>query len=32
MRNFAQTEHKYLIEQVKQTSFKGVLESETLMI
>ena len=25
MRNFAQTEHKYLIEQVRQSSFKGII-------
>ena len=30
MKNFAQTEHKYLIEQVRQSTFKGVLGSQTL--
>jgi len=30
MRNFAQTEHKYLIEQVRQSSFKGIVGSQTL--
>ena len=30
MKNFAQTEHKYLIEQVKLSNFKGILGNETL--
>jgi hypothetical protein len=30
MRNFAQTEHKYLIEQVRQSSFQGIVGSQTL--
>jgi hypothetical protein len=30
MKNFAQTEHKYLIEQIKISSFQGVLGNDTL--
>jgi hypothetical protein len=30
MKNFAQTEHKYLIEQVKLSNFKGILGNDTL--
>tara|TARA_B100000795_G_C22802415_1_gene442621 strand:+ start:299 stop:1903 length:1605 start_codon:yes stop_codon:yes gene_type:complete len=30
MKNFAQTEHKYLIEQVRLSTFKGILGSKTL--
>lgn len=30
MKNFAQTEHKYLIEQVRLSSFKNVIGSKTL--
>ena len=30
MRNFAQTEHKYLIEQVRLSSFKSILGNNTL--
>jgi hypothetical protein len=30
MKNFAKSEHKYLIQQVKQTSFKGSVGSDTL--
>lgn len=30
MKNFAQTEHKYLIEQVRQSSYKGIVGSQTL--
>ena len=30
MKNFAQTEHKYLIEQVRQSSFKGIIGNKTL--
>ena len=30
MKNFAKSEHKYLIQQVKQSSFKGSIGSDTL--
>ena len=30
MRNFAQSEHKYLIEQVRLSSFEGIVGSTTL--